>query len=539
MALATTVSLPVLRGPVPLAKALATIDVLSEGRLVAGFGPGSSERDYRILGIPFEERWARFDEALGVLRALLRGEPMPAEPRYYPVPPDVELAPGPHRPDGIPLWVGSWGSRAGLARVARAGDGWLASAYNTSPERFSTARTDLSQLLDQRGRKPDGFPNALATMWTWVSKDRAEGDRVLADVLAPVLGRDPDELGTQVCVGPVEHCAELLSRYAEAGCERVYLWPLGEEARQLELVAGGGGSAAPASGRPRRAASARPCRAARARHAAAGRRRRAAGRARVASVHRTPSPVSFVSSSTRAATLTASPISVNSSLPPPPTVPASTRPVLTPMPIRSSPPKASATLAVHVACGGQRAVGVVGVVLGHAEDAEQAVADELVRVPAVRLQHRHDDLEELVQARDRLARGDAVGRGGEAADVDEHHRHLDLLAGERIGVVEHASRDLGIRVAAERGVQRLALAQAADHPVEAARQVAELVGRDDRDAPAVVAGLDAARRGGQLLDRVKDRRGDRGDVHEPDRQRRRDRDHQRRDQAHARGRRSS
>jgi alkanesulfonate monooxygenase SsuD/methylene tetrahydromethanopterin reductase-like flavin-dependent oxidoreductase (luciferase family) len=200
-------------------------------------GAGSSERDYRVLGIPFEERWARFDEALAVLRALLRGDPMPAEPRYYPVPPDVELAPGPHRQAGIPLWVGSWGSRAGLARVARAGDGWLASAYNTSPERFADARADLAYRLERRGREPDGFPNALATMWTWVTEDRAEGDRVLADVLAPVLRRDPDELGTRVCVGPVEHCVELLSRYAEAGCERVYLWPVGDEARQLELVA--------------------------------------------------------------------------------------------------------------------------------------------------------------------------------------------------------------------------------------------------------------------------------------------------------------
>jgi alkanesulfonate monooxygenase SsuD/methylene tetrahydromethanopterin reductase-like flavin-dependent oxidoreductase (luciferase family) len=237
MALATTVSLPVLRGPIPLAKTLSAIDVLSEGRLVAALGPGSSERDYRVLGIPFEERWTRFDEALLVLRALLRGEQMPETPRYYPVPPDVELAPGPHRRDGIPLWVGSWGSSAGLARVARAGDGWLASAYNASPERFCDARMALAHLLAQRGREPDGFPNALATMWTWVSENRAEGDRVLADVLAPVLRRDPDELRKQVCVGPVGHCAELLSRYAEAGCERVYLWPLGQEARQLELMA--------------------------------------------------------------------------------------------------------------------------------------------------------------------------------------------------------------------------------------------------------------------------------------------------------------
>ena len=238
MALATTVSVAVLRGPVALAKALAAIDVLSDGRLVAGLGPGSSEADYRVLGIPFEERWKRFDEAIAVLRALLRGQPMPEQLRYYPVPSDLELAPGPRQQDGIPLWIGSWGSSAGLARVARAGDGWLASAYNTTPERFSDARTTLARALEDRGRESNGFPNALATMWTWVSKDRAEGDRVLADVLAPLLRRDPDELRTQVCVGPAGHCAELLSRYAEAGCERVYLWPLGDEARQLELVAG-------------------------------------------------------------------------------------------------------------------------------------------------------------------------------------------------------------------------------------------------------------------------------------------------------------
>ncbi|MDQ3320313.1 MAG: LLM class flavin-dependent oxidoreductase [Actinomycetota bacterium] len=237
MTLATTVSLPVLRGPVPLAKALAAIDVLSDGRLVAALGPGSSERDYDVLGVPFEERWKRFDEALAVLRALLNGEPLPAEPRYYPVAPDIELAPGPRREDGIPLWIGSWGSRAGLARVARAGDGWLASAYNTTPEGFSAARTALACALEARGRHADGFPTALATMWTWVSKDRSEADRVLGDVLAPVLRRDPEDLCGQVCVGPPEHCVELLSRYAEAGCQRVYLWPLGDEQRQLELVA--------------------------------------------------------------------------------------------------------------------------------------------------------------------------------------------------------------------------------------------------------------------------------------------------------------
>jgi alkanesulfonate monooxygenase SsuD/methylene tetrahydromethanopterin reductase-like flavin-dependent oxidoreductase (luciferase family) len=234
--LATTISLAVLRGPVPLAKTLAAIDLLSGGRLVAALGPGSSERDYDAVGISFAERWKRFDEAIALLRALLDGEAPPEGARFYRVPQDLELAPVSRR--GIPLWIGSWGSSAGLERVAREGDGWLASAYNTTPERFAAARARLAHALGERGRESRGFPNGLSTMWTWVAADRGEADRTLAEVLAPLLRRDPDELRAQVCVGTPEHCAELLTSYADAGCERVYLWPLGDERRQLELIAG-------------------------------------------------------------------------------------------------------------------------------------------------------------------------------------------------------------------------------------------------------------------------------------------------------------
>ncbi len=236
LTLATTASLAVLRGPVPLAKTLAALDVLSEGRLIAALGPGSSNRDYEALGVPFDERWKRFDEAITTLRALLNGGQRP-DAHYYPVPSDVELAPAPSQVPGLPLWIASWGSKAGLRRVARAGDGWLASAYNTTPERFSEACKLLGGALVDHGRDAKGFPNALASMWTWVAEDRAEGERVLAEVLAPRLNRDRDELRDQVCVGPAEHCAQLLSRYAAAGCHRVYLWPLGDERRQIELVA--------------------------------------------------------------------------------------------------------------------------------------------------------------------------------------------------------------------------------------------------------------------------------------------------------------
>ena len=132
--------------------------------------------------------------------------------------------------------MGSWGSRAGLARVARAADGWLASAYNTTPERFASARADLARALAERGREADGFPNALATMWTWVSEDGARPIAYCASAGAapPSRSRRAALAGLRRSAG---HCAELLARYAEAGCGRVYVWPLGDEPRQLELIA--------------------------------------------------------------------------------------------------------------------------------------------------------------------------------------------------------------------------------------------------------------------------------------------------------------
>ena len=235
MTLATTVSLPAVRGPVVLAKALTALDILSEGRVIAGVGPGSSSRDYDAVGLPFEERWGRFEESVAILRHLLRGEEAPRN-SFYALP-DSELAPRPYREAGIPIWIGSWGSDAGLRRVSRLADGWLASAYNTDPERFAAAKATLAEKLTERGRDADGFPNALVTMWTWVSEDAAETSRVLDEDLAPLLRRDADELRGQLCIGSAEHCAQVLTSYAAAGCEWVQLWPLGDERRQVELLA--------------------------------------------------------------------------------------------------------------------------------------------------------------------------------------------------------------------------------------------------------------------------------------------------------------
>ena len=232
MDLATTVALPVVRGPVTLAKSLAAIDLLSGGRLIVGVGPGSSARDYAAAGIPFEERWKRLDEAVRALRALWSREGPPFEGRFYSTE-GITLEPYPAQQPSPPIWIGSWGSEAGLLRTARLGDGWLASAYNTTPEAFGAARRRLGEHLRAVGKDPNQFPNAIATMFFHVTRDRATAKRIVWDILSPTLGRPETELSRRLLIGPAEECAEKVVAYRKAGAGRLLIWPVEDELRQL------------------------------------------------------------------------------------------------------------------------------------------------------------------------------------------------------------------------------------------------------------------------------------------------------------------
>jgi probable F420-dependent oxidoreductase len=232
MTLATTVALPVVRGPVALAKSLAAIDLLSGGRLVVGVGPGSSTRDFAAVGVPFEERWKRLDEAVQVLRALWLGDGPPFRGEFYSTE-GITLEPYPAQRPGPPIWIGSWGSEAGLRRVVRLGDGWLASAYNTTPEAFAAARRRLAEHLHAVGKDPERFPNAIATMFFHVTEERATSERIVREVLSPTLNRPEEELRARLLVGSAEECARKLAAYRAAGAHRIFLWPVEDEVRQL------------------------------------------------------------------------------------------------------------------------------------------------------------------------------------------------------------------------------------------------------------------------------------------------------------------
>jgi alkanesulfonate monooxygenase SsuD/methylene tetrahydromethanopterin reductase-like flavin-dependent oxidoreductase (luciferase family) len=188
MKLVTTLALASLRGPVPLARAFSALDILSGGRVIAGVGPGSSKADYEAVGVPFEQRWQRFDEAARLLKALLQPGPA-ADSRTSGSAALPGLAPAPRQRRGVPLWIGSWGSQAGLRRVASLADGWLASAYNTTPEALAAAMKLLGRELERQARPTADFPNALVTMWVWITDKRSDAERVLSGVVGPLVKR--------------------------------------------------------------------------------------------------------------------------------------------------------------------------------------------------------------------------------------------------------------------------------------------------------------------------------------------------------------
>jgi probable F420-dependent oxidoreductase len=225
IALGTSVLLLPLRPPALVAKAAASLDVLSGGRLLLGVGVGGEgEKDFEAAGVPRAERGARTDEAMEVLRALWRGGPVTHHGGFHAFS-DVEISPVPARPGGPPLLVGGR-SPGALRRAGRLGDGWL--AYMASPERFTRDMADVRRAAEAAGRDPAVLLPAIV-LPAHVDDD---GPRAAARMRAHLGSRYAQEVEQRVVerytlAGTPEHAVARLQEYAAAGVRHVVLNPAG------------------------------------------------------------------------------------------------------------------------------------------------------------------------------------------------------------------------------------------------------------------------------------------------------------------------
>ena len=137
------------RNPVVLAKELATLDVVSRGRLEFGLGAGYLEPEFRAIGAPFEERGAVTDESIEVLRALWTEEKPAFDGEFFSFD-GIDAQPRPVQRPHPPIVVGGM-SRAAARRAARAGDGWY--GFLTDPDATRQTQRWIAEAVE-RGERP-------------------------------------------------------------------------------------------------------------------------------------------------------------------------------------------------------------------------------------------------------------------------------------------------------------------------------------------------------------------------------------------------
>ena len=153
--LGTNVYLVPLRHPVPIAKQAATLDHLSEGRLIFGVGVGGEfPKEFEACGVPLGERGGRLTAAIPLLRQLWSGEPVSYGGRYFGAFSEVSMQPPSRQPGGPPIWVGGRADAA-LARAGRLADGWI--SYVVTPETYRDGLGKIAAAAEAAGRKIEHF----------------------------------------------------------------------------------------------------------------------------------------------------------------------------------------------------------------------------------------------------------------------------------------------------------------------------------------------------------------------------------------------
>lgn len=195
--------------PAMLAKQAATIDAISQGRLILGLGAGWNEREYRAYGFPFDARVSRFEEAFTIIRTLLADGEIDFHGRYF----DAErcvLHPR-SRPGGPPLMVGSARPRMlsiTLPHVAAWNVWW--STIDNDAERFATLKAEVDATCASMGRDPATLEATCAVLVQLPGGGgRQMGD--YADTPVDPLRGSPAEL------------ADRLRAFATAGASHVQL----------------------------------------------------------------------------------------------------------------------------------------------------------------------------------------------------------------------------------------------------------------------------------------------------------------------------
>ena len=236
--LGTNVYLLPLRHPVPVAKQVATLDHLCEGRLIFGVGIGGEfPKEYEACGVPIAERGPRLSAAIPLLRRLWSGEPVTYDGRYFGAFSEVAMQPPARQPGGPPIWCGGRADAA-LARAGRLADGWI--AYVVTPKTYRAALNKIAAAAETAGRKIERF----GTGHLLFARLDASYEQALDAAAATLSHRYAMDFRRSAeryaALGRPEQVAERIRAFYDAGVRHLVLdlvGPYEERPKQIEAFA--------------------------------------------------------------------------------------------------------------------------------------------------------------------------------------------------------------------------------------------------------------------------------------------------------------
>ena len=221
-----------LRNPIQLAKSLASLDQLSQGRLIVGVGLGGVTRLYEAYGLSPEHRVSRFVEALTLMKKLWTEENFTFEGKFWQLK-NASLAPRPFQKPHPPVWFGA-NSPAALKRAVKHGSGFIGAGSSSSGDFKSKVQTVLSALAEAKKGSADFIIGKR--VYLAVDRDRERAAKRLREWFGLFYGQA--DLADRVAVwGSAEECVERLREIVAAGARLLLLNPVFDMMEQMEVLA--------------------------------------------------------------------------------------------------------------------------------------------------------------------------------------------------------------------------------------------------------------------------------------------------------------
>ena len=214
-----------LRDPLLTARQCATIDFLSDGRLLPAFGLGSAfSRDYVATGTPTKRRGKKADEALELLARLWLEDSVDFDGEFFQYA-GACIAPKPANAD-IPLWIGG-SSEVAMKRTAKYGTGWLGGI--DTPEQAKRVVDGIKLALQDTGRDIDADHYGASFLYRFGSME----DPIVAKTAAGLTARTKGQSDRYLVAGDAAAVLQRIQEFIEAGCEKFVLLPMANGTKDM------------------------------------------------------------------------------------------------------------------------------------------------------------------------------------------------------------------------------------------------------------------------------------------------------------------